>query len=217
MRVNNRFYIFALTEIILFIAWLIFFDSLLLSLWVSLILVITFSLVINRISLIGIHVNRFSRKKILEIGETFEERLEIRNNSNTPKFWIELNDRSKLLSKVSSRVITNLGINNIGTFTSTVKLNKRGYFLLGPIELVSGDPFGLFTTSKIFHFKNSLLVNPKIISLSQFPLLPANLLGGESMHLPTADPTPQAAGVREYLPGDPLAGFIGHPRLSVTN
>jgi uncharacterized protein (DUF58 family) len=150
-------------------------------------------------------VDRFSRKKILEIGNIFDERLEIKNNSKLPKIWIEINDRSELLIKINSRVITGLGAKKISIFPSTVILNKRGFFLLGPTELISSDPFGLFTSSKIFPTKNNLIVYPKIYKIYRFRLLPADLAGGSSLMLQTTHPTPQAAGVREYSPGDPLS------------
>ena len=205
MRINNRFFTITLITIILFIAWLIFFDNLLLSLWIGLLAVIVFSWITSSNSLKEISVKRYSRKRILEIGDTFDERLEIKNNSKIPKFWIEINDRSELLAKISSRVITGLGANKLSIFPSTVFLNKRGFYLLGPTELISGDPFGLFTSSKLFQFKNSLIVFPKIFKLPRFPLLPTDKTGGAALRLQTTHPTPQAAGVREYSPGDPLS------------
>jgi len=177
----------------------------LLSLWIGLIAVIIFSWFVSKNSLIKIDVNRFSRKKILEIGKIFDERLEIKNNSKLPKYWIEISDRSELLEKINSRVVTGLGVNKVSIFQSTVVLNKRGFFPLGPTELISGDPFGLFTTSRIFQTKNYLLVYPKVSKLHRFPLLPADMTGSASLMLQTTHPTPQAAGVREYSPGDPLS------------
>lgn len=205
MCINKRFYVIALTTLILFISWLILFDVLLLSLWIGLLLVIIFSWITGINSLKEIQVNRFSRKKILEIGTTFDERLEIKNNSKNPKFWIEIQDHSELLTKISSRVITGLGVNKIGIFLSTVVLNKRGFYLLGPTELISGDPFGIFTCSRIFQNRNSLIVFPKISKLNRFPLFPADKTGGAALRVQSTHPTPQAAGVREYFPGDPLS------------
>ena len=205
MRINKRFYTILAATIFLFIAWLIFLDDLLLSLWLGLIAVIIFSWLVSKSSLINIELNRFSRKKILEIGNTFDERLEIKNNSKLPKFWIEIIDRSELLEKINSRIITGLGAKKVGIFQSTVVLNKRGFFPLGPTELISGDPFGLFTTSTIFQTRNHLLVYPKLSKLHRFPLLPADMAGSASLMLQTTHPTPQAAGIREYSPGDPLS------------
>lgn len=205
MRINQRFYAVFAATVFLFISWLIFLDDLLLSLWIGLIAVIIFSWFVSKNSLNKIEVKRFSRKKILEIGKIFDERLEIKNNSKLPKYWIEISDRSDLLEKINSRVVTSLGPDKISIFQSTVVLNKRGFFPLGPTELISGDPFGLFTTSMIFQTKNYLLVYPKVSKLHRFPLLPTDMTGSASLLLQTTHPTPQAAGVREYSPGDPLS------------
>lgn len=92
--------------------------------------IIVFSWITSSNSLKEVYVNRFSRKKFLEIGDIFDERLEIRNNSKIPKFWIEINDRSEFLSKIGSRVITGLGANEVSVFQSTVILNKRVFTYL---------------------------------------------------------------------------------------
>ena len=205
MRINRRFYAILAAAIFLFIAWLIFHDDLLISLWIGLIGVIVFTWLVCKSSLKNIELNRFSRKKILEIGDIFDERLEIKNNSNFPKYWIEIRDRSELLEKINSRIVTGLGAKKVGIYQSTVVLNKRGFFPLGPTELISGDPFGLFTASSIFHTNNYLLVYPKITKLFRFPLLPADMAGSASLMVQTTHPTPQAAGIREYSPGDPLS------------
>ncbi len=205
MRINKRFYIFLTTAIFLFVMWLVFSDDLLLSLWMGMIAVIIFSWLISRNSVINVDLVRFSKKKNLEIGSIFEERLEIKNNSKSLKYWIEILDRSELLEKVNSRVITGLGSKKVAIFQSTVVLNKRGFFPLGPTELISGDPFGLFNISRTIHSKNHLLVYPRISELNRFPLLPADIAGSTSLMQHTTHPTPQAAGVREYTPGDPLS------------
>jgi uncharacterized protein (DUF58 family) len=204
MRINNRFYAVAVIAALLFILWLIFFDILLLSLWIGFLLVIIFSWIISNNSLKDIGVKRFSRKNLLEIGAIFDERLEIKNNSKITKFWIEIKDHSKILSKISSRVFTGLGANQTGIFTTTVILNKRGLFTLGPTELISGDPFGLFTGFKILIHKNRLIVYPKLYNFNRFSLLPADKKGGAALWSQTLSTTPQVAGVREYFPGDPL-------------
>ena len=205
MRINRRFYAVLAATIFFFITWLIFFDDLLLSLWFGLIVIIVFSWFVSKSSLTNIELNRFSRKKILEIGNIFDERLEIKNNSKLPKYWIEILDRSELLEKMNSRIITGLGAKKVGIFQSTVVLNKRGFFPLGPTEILSGDPFGLFTTQQYFKSKNHLLVYPKVSKLYRFPLLPADMAGSASLMLQTTHPTPQAAGIREFSPGDPLS------------
>jgi hypothetical protein len=126
MHINRRFYAVLAATIFFFITWLIFFDDLLLSLWFGLIVIIVFSWFVSKSSLTDIELNRFSRKKILEIGNIFDERLEIKNNSKLPKYWIEIFDRSELLEKMNSRVITGPAQKS-GIFQSTVVLKNADF------------------------------------------------------------------------------------------
>jgi uncharacterized protein (DUF58 family) len=48
------------------------------------------------------------------------------------------------------------------------------------------------------------LVMPMIFPIKEFPPPPGLLPGGKAIRLHTSDVTPHAAGVREYVPGDPM-------------
>ena len=204
MRLNRRFYFLTASACFVFLLWILLFDDLLLGIWLGLVLLLFISFILSRISLAGVEVKRISRIKNQEIGGIFEERLEIRNNSKIVKLWLEVIDHSIILSKISSRVITGLGKNKVGLFSSTIILNKRGFFQLGPTQVISGDPFGIFTASKFFQHSNYLIVFPKIFNINGFPLLPSAELGEVTLRTQTTNTTPQAAGVREFFPGDPL-------------
>ncbi len=90
IRVNFRFYTLVILLVIIIILWGIFLDKLLLGLWISIFLIILSSWLIARNSLAGIQIERFSRKRILKVGELFEERIDIANNSEIHKFWVEI-------------------------------------------------------------------------------------------------------------------------------
>jgi uncharacterized protein (DUF58 family) len=64
------------------------------------------------------------------------------------------------------------------------------------------------------------MVYPKIYTLRGFPLISADKTGSENLRFQTTHTTPQAAGVREYSPGDPLNRVhwpvtLKHSRLMV--
>jgi uncharacterized protein (DUF58 family) len=80
---------------------------------------------------------------------------------------------------------------------------QRGVFPLGPTVLAAGDPFGLFPVSRIVRSDTSLLVYPMVVDLHAFPGPQGLLPGGEALRRRTHEVTPNAAGVREYAPGDP--------------
>jgi uncharacterized protein (DUF58 family) len=83
-------------------------------------------------------------------------------------------------------------------------LYRRGAFTLGPTILVSGDPFGLFSIRKTIAARDTLIVLPMAVPISNFPPPPGLLPGGKAVRQRSSDVTPHAAGVREYVPGDPM-------------
>ena len=86
----------------------------------------------------------------------------------------------------------------------TTHLVKRGVFSIGPTELTSGDPFGLFTVNRTLPSSGSLLVYPMVVDVRSFPSPPGVLSGGEALRRRTHQVTPNASGVREYAPGDSM-------------
>ena len=85
MKISRKTYIFIIFFALFFILWIIKFDCLLLSMWLGILLVILISYVISYFSLTGITVERFTWIKNQVVGNSFEERIEIKNNSKTPK------------------------------------------------------------------------------------------------------------------------------------
>jgi uncharacterized protein (DUF58 family) len=83
-------------------------------------------------------------------------------------------------------------------------MTRRGAFSLGPTVLTSGDPFGLFRLHRRFPAQETLIVIPMIVDLASFASPPGLLSGGQVIRRRAADVTPYAAGVREYVPGDPM-------------
>lgn len=71
--------------------------------------------------------------------------------------------------------------------------------------LKSGDPFGMFAVSTIYPAERILLVFPHFVEIDHFPSPAGLLTGGRALPSRTLEVTPYAAGVREYLPGDPLS------------
>lgn len=81
---------------------------------------------------------------------------------------------------------------------------QRGVYPLGPTSLESGDPFGLFPVERVYPAGDSLLVYPLMVEIYDFPNPAGILPGGEALRRRTPQVTPNAAGIREYAPGDSL-------------
>ncbi len=93
-------------------------------------------------------------------------------------------------------------------------------FSLGPTTVTSGDPFGIFRITKQFPASSNLVVFPMLFEVRDFLSPPGLLPGGKAIRRKSIDITPHAAGVREYVPGDPMKRIhwltsIRHDRLMV--
>lgn len=162
------------------------------------------SWLMSKISLRGIQVHRRARFLRSQVGQVFEERYEVRNPGRIPRLWIEVRDDSPLPGTSGSHVVTMIGARESRTYLARTRLEERGVFPLGPTVISSGDLFGLFPTERTFLNSETLLVFPMLFQVHEFPNPPGLLPGGEALRRRTAQITSNAAGVREYEPGDPL-------------
>jgi uncharacterized protein (DUF58 family) len=158
----------------------------------------------SRLSLQGLTFRREGRTRRAQMGYIFEERFEVRNQYRWPRLWLEVNDQTSLPNSMGSQVMALIGSRQGRSYLSRTRLIKRGIFPLGPTELISGDPFGLFPVSQSLPAEDSLMVYPLMVDVRVFPNPPGLLTGGQALRQRTPQATSNAAGVREYVDGDPL-------------
>ncbi len=173
----------------------------LLYLWGFLLLVCR---VWSALALRSVEVRRHARTLRAQMGQVFEERFEVVNTGRLLRPWLEVRDLSPLPHTRGSRVVTMLAPHQSYRYISRTRLTSRGVFSLGPTELRSSDPFGLFPVRRVFPATSSLVVYPMTVEVRSFPSPPGLLPGGEAIRRRTHQITPNAAGVRDYAPGDPL-------------
>ncbi|NTW36764.1 MAG: DUF58 domain-containing protein, partial [Syntrophobacteraceae bacterium] len=152
----------------------------------------------------GISLQRDARLLRLGVGEVFEERFKVGVNTWPGCPWLEVVNRSPLPGAAGSRLLTRIGRRESRIYVARSLLTRRGAFLLGPTHVSAGDPFGLFPVEKSIPAADTLIVLPMTFPISEFPPPPGLLPGGKTIRTRTADVTPHAAGVREYVPGDPM-------------
>jgi uncharacterized protein (DUF58 family) len=170
-------------------------------LWGALLLI---SFGMSRLSLRGVQVKRTARALRSQVGQIFEERFELQNPSRWLRLWIEVRDLSTLPGSRGSHVLTLVGGRESRTYLSRTRLVERGVFPLGPTELISGDLFGIFPARHSIPVQDTVLVYPIMVDVQSFPNPPGLLPGGEALRRRTPQITSNAAGIREYAPGDPL-------------
>ncbi len=151
-----------------------------------------------------VQVERYARTGRSQVGKMAEERLLVNNRGLIPKLWLEVRDHSTLPEHHVSRVISPLGTRRSQTWTVKTRCLQRGRFSLGPLTLISGDPFGLFQTSRRLPEpgESSFIVYPAIVEVPSFAPLVGYLPGGETMRRRTHYVTTNVSGVRDYAPGD---------------
>ena len=156
------------------------------------------------LSMRGIRLDRKARILRASMGEVFEEHFEVRNATWPACLWLEIINQSNLPKAGGSRLLTVIGSHQRRFYSARTLLYQRGAFQLGPTSMTSGDPFGLFTIRKQVQARDTLVVLPMTVPITDFPSPPGILPGGRTIRQRTSDVTPHAAGVREYVPGDPM-------------
>ena len=158
----------------------------------------------SAISLRGIGFSRSARTLRAQVGQIFEERFDIHNPSFYPRLWLQVLDDSALPGTDGSRVLTMIQGKQSRSYVARTRLLNRGVFPMGPTVLSSGDLFGLFPTKISLPAQDTLLVYPMIVDVRAFPNPPGILPSGEARRRRTHQITPNAAGIRDYMHGDPL-------------
>lgn len=151
-----------------------------------------------------VRVTRQTRARRARVGRPLEERFGVTNTGLIPKFYLEVRDESQVPGHRASQVVANLGARQERAWTVRTICQRRGLYRLGPMTLSAGDPFGLFQFQRHLPQTTNVVVYPASVRLAEFPLPTGLLPGGEALHRRTHYVTPNAAGVRDYAPGDSL-------------
>jgi uncharacterized protein (DUF58 family) len=166
--------------------------------------VIAISVVWTWISLNWVKLGRHTRALRAQVGRPLEERLLVRNTGSLPKLWLEVRDHSDLPGHAPSKVLTTIGAHQERVWVARTICRERGRFRLGPLTLTSGDPFGLFQVKRAIPQTAHVVIYPHTVDLPEFPLPLGLMPGGEALRRRTHYVTPNAAGVRDYAPGDSI-------------
>jgi uncharacterized protein (DUF58 family) len=149
-----------------------------------------------------IRIGRHTRALRAQVGRPLEERLSVRNTSAVPKLWLEVRDHSDLPGHNASLVVDSLAPGRERVWVVRSLCRERGRFRLGPLSLTSGDPFGLFQVTRQVPQTTHIVVYPMTFELPDFTLPLGPMPGGDALRRRTHYVTANAAGVRDYSPGD---------------
>lgn len=153
----------------------------------------------------AVHIQRFTRSRRSQVGQFAEEHFEVSNRGWLPKLWLEIEDFSSLpWHREASRVVNALGRGRSYRWQVRTLCTQRGRFRLGPMLLHSSDPLGIFNVEQELPNSTYIVVFPQTVDLPSFSPSISDMAGGEAQHRRTYEVTTNAAGVRDYTPGDGL-------------
>lgn len=151
-----------------------------------------------------LRVGRKTNTRIAQAGQMLEEEFRLNNLSIVPKLWVEIRDFSTLPAHFASRVLGLIGGSQWRGWRTRTRCAQRGRYQLGPIEVRSGDPLGIYQMTRKINIVNTLLVYPATYDFRDFPLPLTYLTGGDALRRRTHYITTNAAGVRDYVIGDSI-------------
>ena len=165
---------------------------------------IPIALVLAWLNTRALEVNVERRTLRGQVGQEAEELIEVRNLSYLPKMWVELEDPSDLPGHQSRRAVV-IPSRGLRSWVVSTTLQRRGLFDWGPLRVRGGDPFGIFYTERDYGVRQQILVYPRVVDLPRFQTPPASLPGEGRFRRRTHYITPNASGIRDWVPGDPLS------------
>ena len=148
-------------------------------------------------------ISRYTLARRAQVGRTLDEYFAVRNtNLLLPKLWLEIRDQSTLPNHNASNVVPTILPRRQYRWETHTVCSKRGEYTLGPMTIVSGDPFGLFQFPRHIAAQSRIIVYPPTVSIHRFVTPLGTLSGGEAVRRRAHFITTNAAGIRDYQPGD---------------
>jgi uncharacterized protein (DUF58 family) len=149
-----------------------------------------------------LRIGRRTLTRVAQAGQTLNEEFIITNLSAIPKLFVEVRDFSNLPGHYASRVVGLIGGNKWRGWKTETFCAWRGRYSLGPLQVRSGDPLGIYQMMRPIHKVSSILVYPAVWEFDEFPLPAGYLPGGLALRRRTHYVTTNASGVRDYTNGD---------------
>ena len=166
--------------------------------------VMLLSLLWTWLSVRGIAIKRATRTRRSQVGRIFRESFTVRKTSILPKLCLEIHDHSNLPGHQASRVIPTLLSRRGYRWDVETACLVRGEFQLGPLTVISSDPFGFFRAPRRLNVTERLIVYPMTVELNKVMLPMGFLSGGDAQRRLTHQITTNASSIRDYVSGDSM-------------
>jgi uncharacterized protein (DUF58 family) len=202
IRLNSRLLVLLLG--LLLVLAIVVSNRLLYYLFYTVALLAIFAYIWTRQTARGLSLKRETRSDWVQVGDRLRERFILGNSSRWPILWVETEDKSTLPGYQAGRVETVSSGGGKAWWDAQAICKRRGLYTLGPVQMHTGDPFGVFTATWTDPTTRTFLVYPPIIDLPGLNLPRGMLAGSARSSFRTQQVTTDVSGIREYLPGDSL-------------
>lgn len=151
----------------------------------------------------GLSASRRLRYGWVSVGDNLEEEFALTNRAGLPALWVEIHDESNVpgYQVAAARAV---GSQDSARWRQSSVCRRRGQYRLGPWELHSGDPFGIFRVSRRYEAAQEIIIHPPIHSAAAIPLPPGRSEGRTRTLERALMATTNAATVRDYHVQDPF-------------
>ncbi len=170
---------------------------------------------LSRVWSANVSATRRCDKLRAEVGETANVIVTVRNAGRLPVAWVLVEDllpRGALVHdppnlQVRGRrvMLAMLRGESEKELTYQLTCHRRGYYQIGPLVLETGDLFGLHRRYRVLSEPQFLMVYPKVVPLAGYEIASKRPIGEVRMTYRLYEDPTRIAGVRQYLPGDPLS------------
>ncbi|MCB2180212.1 DUF58 domain-containing protein [bacterium] len=151
----------------------------------------------------GLSFRREMRQGWAQVGDKFSEQFTISNKGYFPALAVTVTDYSNFPGYRSS-VAWPVGGRFDRLWFMDSFCSKRGLYNLGPTEIRTQDPFGIFEITILSPFKKEILITPPVIPLHRIEITSGDLHGDGGTKSKIFERTVTAGSVREYASGDSL-------------
>jgi uncharacterized protein (DUF58 family) len=151
----------------------------------------------------GLSAGRKLRYGWVSVGDRLEEEFSLVNRGGLPALWVEIHDESTVpgYQVAAARAV---GSRDRVQWRQSSVCQRRGQYSLGPWELHTGDPFGIFRVSRRYEATQEIIIHPPIHSAAAIPLPPGRSEGRTRTPERALLATTNAATVRDYHALDPF-------------
>jgi len=165
----------------------------------------------------GLDYRRYFDPPRIFPGEETDYVVEITNRKLLPLPWVRLDEHMPTAvtpTQGGPRVVSDegwqrrrslsLGWNERVMLRQRFTCSARGDYVVGPTDIETGDPLGLFPVQLRIPETRELLVYPRLAELPRSSLESRFPFGVASARPPVLPDPIRVAGVRDYRPGDPM-------------